>query len=127
MGQDYDSVVKVLKAYPALSAALVNLGVFVLGYLGMHITASQLVVYVGVANVLLGLVVHSNVMPLVKVSNALQELDEANKAQAENIVTNHGGGYVPESYAPHGNSWKVPAGPDDTQMFPAQKDPHGER
>jgi len=58
---------ELLKTYPALSAALVNFGVFVAGYFGLHITASQLVMYVGVADVLFGLVVHSNVVPLNKV------------------------------------------------------------
>lgn len=57
---------KYLKTYPALAAALANLGVFAAGYLGLHITAGQLTMYVGVANVLLGALVHSNVTPIVK-------------------------------------------------------------
>lgn len=60
------AVMNYLKTYPALAAALANLGVFAAGYLGLHITAGQLVMYVGVANVLLGALVHSNVTPIVK-------------------------------------------------------------
>lgn len=58
-----------LKTYPALSAALVNFGVFVAGYFGLHITAEQLLMYVGVADVLFGLIVHSNVIPVAKTDN----------------------------------------------------------
>lgn len=57
-----------LTTYPALSAAIVNFGVFVAGYYGLKITANQLVMYSGVADVLFGLVVHSNVVPLAKLA-----------------------------------------------------------
>lgn len=56
----------ILKTYPAMSAALINFGVFAAGYFGLHITAEQLVAAVGVLDVLFGVIVHSNVVPLPK-------------------------------------------------------------
>lgn len=56
-----------LKMYPAMSAALLNVGVMLAGYLGLHITPDQLVYYIGVSMVLFGAIVHSNVKPLAKI------------------------------------------------------------
>lgn len=83
------SVKYLLKTYPALSAALVNFGVFAAGYFGLHITAGQLVAAVGVLDVLFGMIVHSNVMPVSKVT----AITEANKAESSNVVTPTRGGY----------------------------------
>ena len=63
------AIKNLLKTYPALSAALVNFGVFAAGYFGLHITADQLVAAVGVLDVLFGLIVHSNVIPVAKTLN----------------------------------------------------------
>ena len=54
----------VLSAYPALSAALVNIAVVIAAYCGLHITGQELIYMVGVVTALSGAVVHSNVTPL---------------------------------------------------------------
>jgi hypothetical protein len=71
-----EMLITVLRRYPAMSAALVNFGVFVAGYFGLHITAAQLVGFVGVLDVLFGIIVHSNVVPLV----THQEIVDTTKA-----------------------------------------------
>lgn len=60
------AAVTLLKTYPALSAALVNFGIFAAGYVGLKITAEQLVIFVGALDILFGALVHSNVVPLAK-------------------------------------------------------------
>jgi len=62
----FAAVSKILATYPALSAALVNIGVIAAAYFGLPLTGAELVYLVGVVTTLLGVVVHSNVVPLVK-------------------------------------------------------------
>lgn len=62
------AVIRFLKTYPAISAALTNFGVFAAGYFGLHLTAGELVGAVGVLDVLFGLIVHSNVTPLIRLA-----------------------------------------------------------
>ena len=63
------AVVTMLATYPALTAALVNVGVAVAANFGFHVTPDQLVSYVAMASVFLGLIVHSNVTPLAKLQS----------------------------------------------------------
>ena len=63
------AIKNLLKTYPALSAALVNVGVVAAGYFGLHVTPVQLVSFAGVLDVLFGMIVHSNVIPVAKTEN----------------------------------------------------------
>jgi hypothetical protein len=62
------ALVNVLRTYPAISAALVNFGVIAAAHFGIHATGAQLVADVGALDVLFGIIVHSNVVPLAKVA-----------------------------------------------------------
>jgi hypothetical protein len=83
-----------LKTYPAMSAALANVGVMLAGYLGLHITPAQLVYYIGVSMVLFGIIVHSNVKPLIKAEEAVTVLSatpigaKAVEAVKTNVLVN---------------------------------------
>ena len=59
---------KVLSVYPAASASLLNFGVVLAAFFGLHVTGDQLMYVVGVVTVLFGSVVHSNVTPLARPS-----------------------------------------------------------
>lgn len=60
------SVKQLPATYPALSAALVNIAVIVAAYFGLPLTGAELVYLVGVVTTLFGVIVHSNVVPLIK-------------------------------------------------------------
>ena len=62
-----NSLKTLLKTYPAISAALVNFGVFAAGYFGLHVTPAQLVAFAGILDALFGVIVHSNVTPVSKI------------------------------------------------------------
>jgi uncharacterized membrane protein len=62
----YQAVKDVLRKYPALSAALLNIAVAVIGYFGLKLTSDQLVYLVSVATALFGVLVHMNVTPVAK-------------------------------------------------------------
>lgn len=55
-----------LSTYPALSSALLNIGVSVAAYYGLNISGPDLLYMMGVVTTLFGAVVHSNVTPLAK-------------------------------------------------------------
>lgn len=117
------SIQKLLKDYPALSAALVNVGVVLAAYFGLHITADQLVGFVAVANVLFGIIVHSNVTPVNKLNSVLQiAIDRGvpvgDFQQKAIPVGNHN----PEPVYP--KSYQEPYRPvsEETQMMPVVKD-----
>ena len=83
------AVKNLLKTYPAISAALINFGVFAAGYFGLHITADQLVAAVGVLDVLFGVIVHSNVIPVAKTENTFTVVNPSI------LSASRGGGPVP--------------------------------
>jgi hypothetical protein len=60
------AVQALLKAYPALSAALVNIAVVACAYFGLHVTGDQIVYLAGIVAALLGVLVHSHVTPVSK-------------------------------------------------------------
>lgn len=62
------AAMRVLKTYPALSAALINFAVFAAGYFGLHITAEGLVAVVGALDMIAGAIVHSQVTPVAKIN-----------------------------------------------------------
>ena len=62
----YPLIVSVLKRYPAASAALLNVGVILVGYLGFHVTGADLVYMMTVATTLFGVIVHTLVSPVSK-------------------------------------------------------------
>jgi hypothetical protein len=66
----------ILKTYPALSAAVVNVGVALLSYFGLHVTGDELIYIVGLVTALLGLVVHSNVTPLARIEKVVEVTGE---------------------------------------------------
>src|ERR1700750_1544412 len=76
-----------LKNYPALSAALINFGVFAAGYFGLHITADQLVAAVGILDVLFGFIVHSNVIPVAKTENTFTVVNPSTIKPPDAVVT----------------------------------------
>lgn len=78
------NVWKILKCYPALSAALVNVGVVLLSYFGFHVSGDQLIYIAGLAAALLGVVVHSNVTPVAKLNSILQIVADR-KAYPEDV------------------------------------------
>ena len=57
---------ELLKTYPAISAALVNIAVIACAYFGLHVTGDQIVFVAGVVTALLGVLVHSHVTPTAK-------------------------------------------------------------
>jgi len=62
----FSVVSTILATYPAISTALVSLGVVIAAFFGMNITGDQLIYVVGVVTTLAGLLVHSNVMPMIR-------------------------------------------------------------
>lgn len=90
--------VRLLRTYPAMSGALLNAAVAILAYFGFHVTADQLTAYVTVTSVILGMLVHSNVMPM----NKVVAINEANKAETSNVVVTHNGptGILPPANSP---------------------------
>jgi membrane protein YdbS with pleckstrin-like domain len=64
------AVVNILRTYPALSAALLNIAVVCAGYFGLHVTGDQLIYVGGVVTVLFGTLVHMGVIPIAKLAKA---------------------------------------------------------
>jgi len=78
----FATVSKILATYPAISAALVNVGVIVAAYFGLPLTGAEIVYLVSVVTTLLGVVVHSNVVPLVRLPGAVAPVITVNNATA---------------------------------------------
>jgi hypothetical protein len=62
------SPAKLLKTYPAISAALASVANIAFCHYGLKITGEQLVGDISVVTFILGLVTHSNVTPLAKLA-----------------------------------------------------------
>lgn len=58
---------ELLKTYPAMSAALLNVCVAIAAYFGFHLTAEQITGFFAFASIVMGMLVHSNVVPLTRV------------------------------------------------------------
>lgn len=65
------AISQVLRMYPALSAAAVNIAVTAAAYAGLHITGEQLIYVMGAVTALFGMLVHSNVTPVAKLAGPL--------------------------------------------------------
>lgn len=84
----YLTVYRVLRTYPAMSAAVLNVIVALAAYFGLHMTADQLAGFFAVTSIILGMVVHSNVVPLPKVKPVVP-------ASALTAEQYNRGGYLP--------------------------------
>jgi hypothetical protein len=78
----FSTVSTILATYPAISTTLVSLGVVVAAFFGLNITGDQLIYVVGVVMTLAGLLIHSNVMPMIRA-----RVTGATSATADKTVT----------------------------------------